>query len=37
MYGVKHAKVKKGRKAGGQDDNFKKIFDKMKLWVKEFF
>jgi len=36
MYGVKHAKAKKGRKGGG-DDNFKKIFDKMKIWVKEFF
>jgi cell division protein FtsA len=37
MYGVKHAKAKKGRKGGSQDENFKKIVDKMKLWVKEFF
>jgi cell division protein FtsA len=37
MYGVKHTKGKKGRKGGSQDDNFKKIVDKMKLWVKEFF
>jgi cell division protein FtsA len=37
LYGVKNAKVKKGKKSGSQDDNFKKIFDKMKIWVKEFF
>jgi cell division protein FtsA len=37
LYGVKNAKAKKGKRGGGQDDNFKKIFDKMKIWVKEFF
>jgi cell division protein FtsA len=37
LYGVKNAKAKKGKRGGGQDDNFKKIVDKMKIWVKEFF
>jgi cell division protein FtsA len=38
IYGVKHGRgVKKGKKSGSTDDNFKKIFDKMRAWVKEFF
>jgi cell division protein FtsA len=37
IYGVLHGKAKKGRKSSSTDDNFKKIFDKMKAWVKEFF
>lgn len=38
IYGVKHgAGAKKGKKSTAGDDNFKKIFDKMKVWVKEFF
>jgi len=37
MYGVKNEKTRKGKKNAGGDDNFKKIFDKMKIWVKEFF
>jgi glucose-6-phosphate isomerase len=37
IYGVLHGKSKKGKKSGAGDDNFKKIFDKMKVWVKEFF
>jgi cell division protein FtsA len=36
MFGKEQAKTKKGRISGG-DDNFRKIFDKMKSWVKEFF
>jgi len=27
----------KGRKAGGGDDSFKRILEKMQAWVKEFF
>jgi cell division protein FtsA len=37
IYGVKHGRSKKGKKSSAADDNFKKIFDKMKAWVKEFF
>jgi len=37
IYGVRHSKSKKGKKTNSGDDNFKKIFDKMKVWVKEFF
>lgn len=37
MYGVMHDKGKKGKKGSVGDDSFKKIFDKMKVWVKEFF
>jgi len=36
-YAVKTYKRKKTRKAFAGDDNFKKIVDKMKNWVKEFF
>lgn len=38
MYGVEQSKKStKGKKTMQGDDNFKKIFDKMKSWVKEFF
>jgi len=37
IYGVRHQKVTKGKKTASNDENFKKIFDKMKVWVKEFF
>ena len=38
MYGVRHSKNKKGsRRTLGGDDNFSKIFERMKTWVKEFF
>jgi cell division protein FtsA len=38
IYGVRHdSGAKKGKKSFAGDDNFKKIFDKMKVWVKEFF
>jgi cell division protein FtsA len=37
IYGVKHNKVKKGKKTTGNDENFGKIFDKMKTWIKDFF
>lgn len=37
MYGLEQMKSRRGRKALGGDDNFKKIFDRMKTWVKEFF
>jgi cell division protein FtsA len=37
MYGVKNEKTRKGKKSGGGDDSFKRIFEKMKVWVKEFF
>jgi cell division protein FtsA len=38
MYGVKNEKAKKGKKnTGSNEDSFKKIFEKMKVWVKEFF
>jgi cell division protein FtsA len=36
MYGLAHNKEKGPRKAG-MDDSFKKIFDRMKSWIKEFF
>ena len=36
MYGVKNMKTRKNKKGAG-DENFKKIFDKMKVWVREFF
>ncbi len=37
MYGVEQLKNRKGKKPLVGDDNFKKIFDRMKTWVKEFF
>jgi cell division protein FtsA len=37
IFGAQHGKGKKGKKSGSGDDNFKKIFEKMKAWVKEFF
>ncbi|NLP02924.1 MAG: cell division protein FtsA [Fibrobacter sp.] len=37
MYGLEQMKNRKGKKSLGGEDNFKKIFDKMKSWVKEFF
>jgi cell division protein FtsA len=37
MYGMEQAKNRKTKKSFAGDDNFKKIFDKMKTWVKEFF
>ena len=37
MYGVRQLNAKKVRKGGGGEDSFKKVFDKMKVWVKEFF
>jgi cell division protein FtsA len=37
MYGFEQMKNRKGKKNLGGEDNFKKIFDKMKSWVKEFF
>lgn len=36
MYGLSASKDKPARKVG-MDDSFKKIFDRMKSWVKEFF
>jgi len=36
MYGLQHGTRSKTKKNNGED-NFKKIFDKMKNWVKEFF
>lgn len=37
MYGMEQSKNRKGKKTLSGDDNFKKIFDRMKTWVKEFF
>jgi cell division protein FtsA len=37
MYGVQNSKERKGRKGLSADDSFKRIFDKMKSWIKEFF
>ncbi len=37
MYGMEQMKNRKGKKIIGGEDNFKKILDKMKSWVKEFF
>jgi len=37
MYGMEQTLSRKGKKITGSDDNFKRIFDKMKIWVKEFF
>lgn len=37
MYGMEQMKNRKGKKIISGDDNFKRILDKMKSWVKEFF
>lgn len=38
MYGAEQMGRSKGKKSyGGGDDNFKKIFEKMKVWIKDFF
>ena len=37
MYGMEQSKNRKGKKSFAGDDNFKRIFDRMKSWVKEFF
>lgn len=37
MYGLEQMKSRRGKKSFGGDDNFKRIFDRMKSWVKEFF
>ena len=37
MYALEQTKNKKGKKTLGGEDNFRKIFDRMKSWVKEFF
>jgi cell division protein FtsA len=37
MYGMEQSMNRKGRKTLAGDDNFKKVFEKMRSWVKEFF
>lgn len=37
MYGLEQRQKTKGRRSFGGDDNFKRIFTRMKAWVKEFF
>lgn len=37
MYGMEQMKNRKGKKIIGGDDNFKRILERMKSWVKEFF
>ena len=37
MYGLEQMKNRRGRKSFGGEDSFKKIFDRMKSWIKEFF
>ncbi|MDG5814893.1 cell division protein FtsA [Chitinispirillales bacterium ANBcel5] len=37
MYGKENFKTRKGKKSLSGEDNFKKILDRMKTWVKEFF
>lgn len=37
MYGMEQSKTHKGKKTLTGDDNFKKVFEKMRSWVKEFF
>jgi cell division protein FtsA len=37
MYGMEQSKNRKGKRTLSGDDNFKKIFERMKSWVKEFF
>lgn len=37
MYGLEQMKDRRNRKSFGGEDNFKKIFDRMKSWIKEFF
>ncbi|MDO5575452.1 MAG: cell division protein FtsA [Fibrobacter sp.] len=37
MYGLENFKKHSGKKSSGDDDNFKRIFSKMKNWIKDFF
>ncbi len=37
MYGLEQKKNRRNRKSFGGEDSFKKIFDRMKSWIKEFF
>jgi cell division protein FtsA len=37
MYGMEQMKNRKGKKIINGDDNFKRILERMKSWVKEFF
>ncbi|NLL14459.1 MAG: cell division protein FtsA [Fibrobacter sp.] len=37
MYGMEQMKSRRNRRAFGGEDSFRKIFDRMKSWVKEFF
>jgi cell division protein FtsA len=37
MFGVEQSKNRKTKKRPMGDDNFRRIFDKMKTWVREFF
>lgn len=37
MYGMEQCKKSKKKQTFGSGDNFKKIFDRMKAWVHEFF
>jgi len=37
MFGMDQSKNRKGKKHLSGDDNFRRIFEKMKSWVKEFF
>ena len=37
MYGLEQRKKTSRKKSFAGEDNFKRIFDKMKTWVKEFF
>jgi cell division protein FtsA len=37
MYGLEQMKNRRNRKSFNGEDNFKKIFDRMKSWIKEFF
>jgi cell division protein FtsA len=37
LYGMKHRSDKKSKKGYSGEDNFKRIFENMKSWLKEFF
>ena len=37
MFGVEQRHQRKGRKGMGGEDNFRKIFDRMKSWIRDFF
>jgi cell division protein FtsA len=37
IYGARHGRGRKNKRSFAGEDNFKKIFDRMKAWVKEFF